>query len=245
MMFFRQIMRHLIFCFSLIFLLTCTPISPPKVKVDADWANKVLTKEEQALLTPDDVIDRLKEGNRWYVADKHTYRSHSKQIRQAAMGQYPKGIVLSCIDSRVPIEDIFELGIGDIFVARVAGNFENTDMLGSMEYACKVAGAKLVLVLGHEQCGAIKGAIDNVQLGNITSMLENIKPAINHFSDYSGNKTSKNETFVHMVAEQNVWETIDNIRKYSPILKEMEQQGQIKIVGGMYDMDTGKVIFMD
>lgn len=236
----------MVFCFSLIFLLACTAISSSKGEnIGTSWASKVLTEEQQAQLSPDDVIRRLKEGNRRFVADNHTFRNHSEQVRQAAMGQYPKGIVLSCIDSRVPIEDIFELGIGDIFVARVAGNFENTDILGSMEYACKVSGAKLVLVLGHEQCGAIKGAIDNVQLGNITSMLENIKPAINHFSDYSGNKTSKNESFVRMVAEQNVWETIDNIRKFSPILREMEQQGEIKIIGGMYDMDTGKVIFMD
>ena len=242
----KQIRWYLIFCFSLISLLACTTTQPSKITNDtAFWASQVFTKEQQAQLTPDDVIRRLKEGNQRFVADNHTFRNHSEQVRQAAMGQYPKGIVLSCIDSRVPIEDIFELGIGDIFVARVAGNFENTDILGSMEYACKVAGAKLVLVLGHEQCGAIKGAIDNVQLGNITSMLENIKPAINHFSDYSGNKTSKNESFVHMVAEQNVWETIDNIRKFSPILREMEQQGEIKIIGGMYDMDTGKVIFMD
>ena len=242
----KQVSRYLVFCCSVLLLYSC--VTPPTSIANNDvdfWANQVFTKEQQDKLTPDDVITRLKAGNRRFVADKHTFRNHSEQVRQAAMGQYPKGIVLSCIDSRVPIEDIFELGIGDIFVARVAGNFENTDILGSMEYACKVAGSKLVLVLGHEQCGAIKSAIDNVQLGNITSMLENIKPAINHFSHYVGNKTSKSEAFVHKVAEQNVWETIDNIRKYSPILREMEQQGKIKIVGGMYDMDTGKVIFMD
>ena len=165
----KQIRWYLIFCFSLISLLACTTTQPSKITNDtAFWASQVFTKEQQAQLTPDDVIRRLKEGNQRFVADNHTFRNHSEQVRQAAMGQYPKGIVLSCIDSRVPIEDVFELGIGDVFVARVAGNFENTDILGSMEYACKVAGAKLVLVLGHEQCGAIKGAIDNVQLGNIT-----------------------------------------------------------------------------
>lgn len=132
-----------------------------------------------------------------------------------------------------------------MFVARVAGNFSNTDILGSMEFACKVSGSKLVLVLGHEHCGAVKGAIDGVELGNITPMLENIKPAVEHFTRYEGDKTSQNEEFVHMVAEQNVQATIEDIRKNSPILEEMEENGEIMIVGGMYDMDTGKVIFLE
>ncbi len=205
----------------------------------------VVTEERQSQLTPDQVLNLLKEGNSRFVADMLTQRVHSEQVRLAAMGQYPKGIVLSCIDSRVPIEDVFDLGIGDIFVARVAGNFENTDILGSMEYACKVAGSKLIVVLGHEQCGAIKGAVDGVKMGNITPMLKNIQPAIQHFHNYPGIKSSKNPEFVHLVAEQNVWDTIDNIRERSPILKEMEQAGQIKIVGGMYDMNTGTVTFYD
>ncbi|HIG65909.1 MAG TPA: carbonic anhydrase [Methyloprofundus sp.] len=240
----KQASRFVVCCCSVLVLYSCATPPSSVAKHDAEfWANQVFTQEQQDKLTPDDVIKRMKEGNQRFVADTNTFRNHSEQVRQAAMGQHPKGIVLSCIDSRVPVEDIFELGIGDIFVARVAGNFENTDILGSMEYACKVAGAKLVLVLGHEYCGAIKGAIDDVQLGNITSMLDNIKPAVNHFSHYAGNKTSENESFVHMVAEQNVSDTIDNIREHSPILREMEQQGKIKIVGGMYDMETGKVTF--
>lgn len=207
----------------------------------------VLTEEERNNLTPDDILNALKQGNQRYVAGTLTIRDHSQQVRDAATGQYPKAIVLSCVDSRVPVEDVFDRGIGDLFVARVAGNFENTDILGSMEFACKVTGSKLVLVLGHEYCGAIRGAIDGVELGNITAMLNNIHPAIKQvdLAGFKGNRTSKNEDYVHQVAEQNIWETMDNIRKYSPILKEMEENKEIKIVGGMYDMHTGRVTFME
>lgn len=206
---------------------------------------RVLTKEEQERLTPDAVLKTLEEGNRRFVSGTLTLRDHSKQVREAASGQYPKAIVLSCIDSRVPVEDVFDRGIGDLFVARVAGNFENTDILGSMEFACKVSGSKLILVLGHENCGAVKGAIDGVDLGNITPMLDNITPAIDHFEHYTGDRTSRNEQFVHLVAEQNVRQTINDIRKNSRILKEMEENGEIRIVGGLYDMSTGRVEILD
>lgn len=206
---------------------------------------KVLTREEQDKLTPDEVIKMLKQGNRNFVSDTLTSRDHSMQVRAATNGQYPIAIVLSCVDSRVPVEDVFDRGIGDIFVARVAGNFANTDILGSMEYACKVSGSKLVLVLGHEYCGAIKSAIDGVELGNITPMLENIKPALDHFTEYTGDRTSQNDEYVHMVSEQNVRITIEYIRQNSPILKEMEQKSEIKIVGAMYDMDTAVVSFYE
>ena len=207
--------------------------------------NRVLTREEQAKLTPEEVLTLLKEGNQRFVAGTLTARDHSRQVREAALGQYPKAVILSCLDSRVPVEDVFDRGIGDIFVARVAGNFENTDILGSMEFACKVAGSKLVFVLGHESCGAVNGAIDGVELGNITSMLANIKPAVDHFKDYKGEKTSKNPEFVKMVIAQNVLGTIDRIRINSPILKEMEKQGEIKIVGGVYNMQTGEVDLLE
>lgn len=204
---------------------------------------KVLTKEEQDKLTPDTVIKMLKDGNRNFVSDTLTSRDHSMQVRAATNGQYPIAIILSCVDSRVPVEDVFDRGIGDIFVARVAGNFANTDILGSMEYACKVSGSKLVLVLGHEYCGAIKSAIDGVELGNITPMLENIKPAIEHIKDYTGDRTSQNDDYVHMVSKQNVRMTIEYIRNNSMVLNGMEQNGEIKIVGAMYDMDTAVVSF--
>ena len=214
-------------------------------KVDsAPLVERVMTQRERDELTPADVLTMLEEGNQRFMSGTLTSRDHSKQVRDSALGQFPKAVVLSCLDSRIPVEDVFDRGIGDIFVARVAGNFENTDILGSMEFGCKVAGSKLILVLGHEHCGAIKGAIDNVELGNLTAMLQRIRPAVDHFDDYEGPKTSENEDFVHMVAEQNVRMTIANIRDKSPILQEMESSGDIMIAGGIYDMKTGEVDFL-
>jgi len=205
----------------------------------------ILTREEQERLTPERVIQLLREGNDRFVKGSITLRNHREQVRKAVNGQFPKAIVLSCIDSRVPVEDVFDRGIGDMFVARVAGNFVNEDILGSMEYACKVAGSKLVLVLGHEHCGAIKSAIAGFEMGNITRMLAKIKPALDAVTDYHGEKSNTNEEYVHLVTEKNVQLTIAQIRQQSPILKEMEDQGQIKIIGGLYDMDTGKVNFLE
>ena len=205
---------------------------------------KVLTAAEQAALRPDDIIVTLKEGNKRFRDNNLTLRDHSAMVRDASAGQYPKAVVLSCIDSRVPVEDIFDRGIGDLFVARVAGNFSNTDILGSLEFGCKVSGAKLILVLGHEACGAVKGAIDNVQLGNITPMLSNIKPAISRVKNFTGEKTSKNDAFVEAVAKENVLNTIEAIKAKSSILKEMEAKGEIKIIGAYYDLHSGEVIFL-
>ena len=204
---------------------------------------EVLTKEQRDALSPDDVLTSFKEGNERFISNDLTARDHSAQVRKSASGQFPKAVVLSCLDSRVPVEDVFDRGIGDIFVGRVAGNFVNVDLLGSMEFGCKVAGSKLILVLGHEHCGAIKSAIDDVKLGNITAMLSKIRPVVEKV-EYDGERTSKNEEFVHMVCESNVRHTIEQIRMHSPILKELEESGQIKIVGGVYDMDTGVVTFM-
>lgn len=204
----------------------------------------VLTQEEQAKLTPDAVIDSLKQGNERFVKGEVTLRNHTEQVRQAAASQFPKAIILSCVDSRVPVEDVFDRGIGDLFVARVAGNFVNVDILGSMEFACKVSGAKLILVLGHEHCGAVKSAIDGVELGNITEMLEKITPAVKSFNDYNGDKSSKNAEFVHKVSEKNIQLSLAKIRQESPILKTMEAEGEIQIKGAMYDMDTGEVDFL-
>lgn len=200
-----------------------------------------MTQEEQSRLTPDMVLEMLKKGNQRFVSGTLTARDHSSQVRAAASAQYPKAIVLSCVDSRVPVEDVFDRGIGDIFVARVAGNFENTDILGSMEFATEVAGAKLVLVLGHDQCGAVKGAIDRVELGNITAMIANITTVVDQLEGYENEKTSNNEAFVRMVTEQNVRITMEDIRERSPVLRELEDQGSIKIVGAVYDMKSGAV----
>jgi carbonic anhydrase len=205
----------------------------------------VLTQTEQAALTPDNVIMLLKSGNQAFVSGTITTRDHSARIIDAVKGQYPKAIILSCVDSRIPVEDVFNLGIGDIFVARVAGNFSNVDILGSMEFATKISGAKVILVLGHEDCGAIKAAIDGAKLGNITAMLKNIKPSIEALSGYKGEKSSKNPEFVHLVAKKNVELTMQNVRDRSSVIKEMEDAGEIKIIGALYDMHTGAVNFMN
>jgi carbonic anhydrase len=219
-------------------------VSKPATPIQIPLKEKVLTRAEQDALTPDKVIQILQEGNRRYINNDLTQRDHSALVRVAAAGQYPKAVILSCLDSRVNVEDVFDKGIGDLFVGRVAGNFVNVDLLGSMEFGCKVSGAKLILVLGHESCGAIKAAIDNVKMGNITAMLTKIKPAVISSVDFKGDKTAKNDAFVEYVAYQNIRHTIETIRKESPILKEMEDQGLIKIVGAYYKLKTGEVIFL-
>lgn len=216
------------------------------VKEDAKpVVSHVMTKEEQTRLTPDAILQEFIEGNKRFQSGTTTVRDHSKQARKSAPGQYPKAVVLSCVDSRVPVEDVFDQGLGDIFVGRVAGNFVNEDLLGSMEFACKVSGAKLVLVMGHQHCGAIKGAIDNVKLGNITAMLSKIKPAVEMSQDFKGEKTSKNDNFVKHVSENNVLYTMNQIRIKSPILKEMEDKGEIKIVGVFYNLTNGTLEFLN
>jgi carbonic anhydrase len=211
----------------------------------APRVERVLTQKEQEALKPEEVLQLLKDGNQRFLSGSVTSRDHSAQVRHAAGGQFPKAMILSCVDSRIPVEDVFDRGIGDIFVARVAGNFENTDILGSMEFATKVSGAKLVLVLGHEDCGAVKAAIDQAQLGNITEMLKNIKPAVDSLSDYPGDQTSANPEFVHLVMERNVRLTMGDTRQRSPIMKQMEKDGQLKISGALYDMKTGAIEFLD
>lgn len=205
---------------------------------------EVLTKEEQDALSPEAVVDALMRGNQRFMENDLTARDHSAQVRKSTLAQYPKAIVLSCVDSRVPVEDVFDRGIGDIFVARVAGNFVNEDILGSMEFACKVSGSKLILVMGHEHCGAVKAAVDDVKLGNITPMLTKIRPAVDMVT-YDGDRSSKNEEFVHLAAESNVRNNMERIRSESPILKEMEDNGEIKIVGALYDMDNGQVTLLN
>ena len=200
----------------------------------------IINKEKQDSLTPEKVLDALMTGNERFTGKVMHQRDFSSQIDQTSGGQWPQAVVLSCIDSRVPVEIVFDQGVGDIFVARVAGNFENTDILGSMEYSCKVAGSKLVFVLGHEACGAVKAACDDVELGNITHLLGNIKPAVKA-TETDGERSSKNDSFVADVVENNVKLTMQRIREKSPILKEMEENGEIKIVGGVYSISTGKV----
>jgi carbonic anhydrase len=216
----------------------------PAVEQPKPLVEEVLTKEQRDALTPDQIIQSFKDGNARFASNDLTARDHSAQVRTSATGQFPKAVILSCLDSRVPVEDVFDRGIGDVFVGRVAGNFVNEDLLGSMEFGCKVAGAKVILVLGHEYCGAVMSAIDDVKLGNITAMLSKIRPAVAKV-EYEGDRTSANAEFVHAVCESNVMHTMEQIRANSPILKEMEEKGEIKIIGGVYDMSTGVVTFME
>jgi carbonic anhydrase len=229
--------------FGLVFLVLIT--LPGSGRSESHDAMAVMTQQQQQALSPDEVAALLRAGNGRFVSGNLTSRDHSAQVRAAASGQFPKAMILSCVDSRVPVEDVFDLGIGDIFVARVAGNFENVDILGSMEFATRVSGAKLIVVLGHEECGAVKAAIDDVKLGNITAMLENIRPAVESLSSYRGDRSSANAEFVHMVAVENIRLTIDRIRERSPILKEMEAKSELGIVGALYDMKTGRIEFID
>ena len=201
-----------------------------------------LTKAQRDKLSPNDILALMKKGNKRFHTGKRQDHNYLAQQRASAKGQYPAAVLLSCIDSRAPAETILDLRIGDIFNNRVAGNVENSDILGSMEFACKLAGAKVVLVMGHTGCGAIKGAIDNAELGNLTGLLAKIKPAVEATTS-KGERTSKNYAFVDAVARKNVEITITNIRKHSPVLAEMESKGAIKIAGAMYNLETGVVDF--
>lgn len=201
----------------------------------------VLTAEQQAALTPELVLEQLLAGNGRFVADDLTQRNHSQRVREAYAGQFPKAVILSCLDSRIPVEDVFDLGIGDLFVARVAGNFVNEDILGSMEFGCHVAGAKLIMVIGHTHCGAVQAAIDDVQLGNITPMLAKIRPAIEQGRPFDGKATSENPAYVAHVCRENVRLAVAAIRERSEILAKMEADGAIKIVGAYYDLGSGEV----
>jgi carbonic anhydrase len=204
----------------------------------------VLTAAEQHALTPDRIIVSLKEGNKRFTSSGITARDHSSIVRDALVSQHPEAVILSCLDSRVLVEDIFDARIGDLFVARIAGNIVDEDILGSLEYGCAEAGAKLVVILGHESCGAVKAAIEDVHLGNITAMLSKIKPALVKSKDFTGEKTPENDPYVEYVVKNNVRNTMEMVRSKSPVLKAMESKGEIKIVGAYYDLKTGEVKFL-
>ena len=203
-----------------------------------------LTKEQRDQLTPDQVVEMLKAGNARFRTGKMQAHDYLAQKRASAGGQYPAAAILSCIDSRAPAEIILDAGIGDTFNARVAGNIANDDIIGSLEFACAAAGAKVVLVMGHTACGAVKGAIDNVELGHLTTLLNKIKPAI-PATTFSGEKTGKNAEFVDAVAATSVRRTVKELRQRSSVLAELEQQGKIKLVGSMYHLVGGRVEFYE
>ena len=206
---------------------------------------KAHTKETQALMTPQTSLTALKEGNERFLNGNQVARNLNAQVAETSAGQYPFATVLHCIDSRVSAEHIFDQGIGDLFSIRIAGNFVNEDLLGSMEFACKLAGTKVLVVLGHTACGAVKGACDHARLGNLTTLINKLEPAVDAVASPAeeSERTSANSQFVDAVAAKNVEMTIADIREKSPILKEMEDNGEIQIVGGMYDISTGKVSF--
>lgn len=201
-----------------------------------------LTKAQRDKLTPDEIVAHMKEGNQRFRLGKESPHDYLAQQQASAKGQYPAAVILSCIDSRAPAETIMDLGIGDCFNARVAGNVANDDIIGSMEFACKVAGAKVVLVMGHTACGAIKGAIDNVQLGNLTALLSKIRPAV-IATEYRGERSASNYEFVDAVARKNVELTMEAIHRRSAVLDDLESSGEIKIVGAMYNLESGVVDF--
>jgi len=202
---------------------------------------KVVTQVEQQAMTLDESLERLREGNRRFAEGRPLPRDLPAQVKEASAGQYPFAVVLSCLDSRIPVEHVFDQGIGDVFTARVAGNVVNPDILGSMEFATKVAGAKVIVVVGHDRCGAMKGACDNVQLGNLTALVASIQPSVTAVAGPACN--SKDAALIDRIAENNVERTIAQIREKSPVLRELEAQGQLKIVGAMYDLDSGNVQF--
>ena len=203
------------------------------------------TKDTQDSLTPELALEILKEGNERFVNNIKAHRDLLQQANDTSTGQFPFAAILSCIDSRTSAELIFDQGLGDIFIIRIAGNILNDDILGSMEFACKIAGSKLIVVLGHTKCGAIEGACDNIELGHITTLLNKVKPAIAIETETKSERNSKNKSFVGNVTKYNVTLTVQQVKEQSPLLRELELSKKIKIIGGLYDLDTGKVTFYE
>ncbi len=228
-------------------LITALFLSVLQISHAEDSKQTPVSAEQQKAMTPDQVLADLMAGNKRYVAGELTDLDIKANLTATATGQHPFAVVLSCLDSRVPVESVFDQGIGDIFVGRVAGNVENVDLLGSFEFATKLAGSKLIMVLGHEACGAVKGACDHAEMGNLTALLEKIQPAVKAVEgDFpEDQRNSKNADFVNKVIEKNVQLTVADIRKDSPILAEMEKNGEIKIVGAVYSLKTGEVTLLD
>jgi carbonic anhydrase len=206
---------------------------------------KTLTKEMQSAITPSVALEILKDGNKRFVSNLKINRNLLQQANETSDGQHPFAVILSCIDSRTSAELVFDQGLGDVFSIRIAGNIVNDDILGSMEFGCKVAGAKIIAVLGHTNCGAVKGACDNVTLGNLTGLIAKIKPAVEQEAVTAENRNSSNGVFVENVAELNVSLSVKNILLKSPIIADMVKNGDIGIVGGIHDITTGEVKFFE
>ena len=229
---------------GLVFVLAACQPQEEEVTVPMDAEVMAQTAESQAAITPEMAIQMLKDGNARFIAEDPLIRDFSQEVATTASGQFPYAVVLGCIDSRVPPEIVFDAGIGDIFSARVAGNFENEDILGSMEFATAVAGSKAIVVLGHSECGAVKGACDNVEVGNITAMLDNIEPAVEAV-EYEGDRTSANKAFVDEVVHMNVTMTMQDILDRSDIIREQVESGEVVLVGAIHDVSSGRVTFLE
>lgn len=206
---------------------------------------KTLTKDMQEAITPTIALDLLQEGNKRFVSNLKINRNLLQQANDTSDGQHPFAIVLSCIDSRTSVELIFDQGLGDVFSARIAGTVINEDILGSMEFACKVAGAKIIVILGHTKCGAIKGACDHVEMGNLTALLSKILTAVSAEKTISENRTSSNSEFVEKVTKINIHRTVKAVMERSPILKELIESGECGLIGGNHNIATGEVIFYE
>jgi carbonic anhydrase len=204
---------------------------------------KTLTREDQEKISPDAAVELLKKGNERFVKNMRAERDLVTQVTETSLGQFPFATILSCMDSRTSAELIFDQGIGDIFSIRIAGNVLNDDILGSMEFASKLVGTKVILILGHTKCGAVSGACDNVEMGNLTALLQKIQPAIDRETSIKENRNSKNPDFVNRITELNVRMVMERVTEQSPILAELEKEGKIRIIGGFYDVDSGKVEF--
>lgn len=243
----KSILVLLMFCSALFY--QCSKDNNTNQSKDNNTTQKkdstvTQTKESQSKMTPVQALQMLKDGNARFVSGKELNRNLMQQVKETSKGQYPYAVILSCIDSRASSELVFDQGMGDIFNARIAGNIVDEDVLGSMEFSCKVMGSKLIVVLGHTSCGAIKGACDKVEMGNLTSLLKKIEPVAASIKN-EGDRSSKNHEFVEEVSKENVIHSIKDIKEKSPILKEMIDKGEVKIVGGMYDIETGVVTFYE
>jgi carbonic anhydrase len=226
----------------------CAPQQPEVAEAPPapEQVREVLTAEAQRAMTPQQVLADLTEGNRRFVEGRLTARDYKAQAEATASGQYPKAAILSCVDSRVPPEIIFDQGIGDVFVGRVAGNVEDTNLVGSLEFATKVAGSKLIVILGHTSCGAVKGAADGVELGNLTDLLDEFDEAIERADAATeGEPSSSNAAFLNLAIEENVRQTVADILAESQVISEMVDAGEIAIVGGIYDLATGQVRWLE
>lgn len=234
----RHQLRRTVVILSILF------ISPLILIAHSSDDTKTMTKQMQKEITPEIALKMLKKGNKRFLEGKMTHRDYLKQVAATGEGQYPYASIVACLDSRTTPEFLFDQGIGDLFVARVAGNFVNADILGSLEFASKVAGSKLIVVLGHTSCGAVKGACDNVQLGNIASIVNTIKPSVEAVTDVSGERSSKNHHYVERVADENIKRTMQDILTKSSILKEMIDKGELKLVGAKLDIKTGAIMWL-